>query len=70
MENEIFKLSEVKNILPLSIQINANTIADDLIGIRPNESWEEATNRFILEKRNEKLKHIIKKIKEKRKGGY
>ncbi len=70
MENEIFKLSEVKNILPLSRQISANTIADDIIGIRPNESWEEATNRFILEKRIKKLKHIINKIEEKRKGGY
>ena len=50
-------------VFPLSKKIDSGPIADSIIGIRPDESWEHACRRHLLEQRAKKINKIQNKIK-------
>lgn len=48
-------------LLPKSKKVDTNTLAENIIGFRPDESWADAIKRFILEKRKKKIDKILKR---------
>lgn len=52
----------MKNLFPIPKNFSAKTIGEDLIGMRPDETWTEAVNRHILEQRKKKITKIFKNI--------
>jgi hypothetical protein len=67
MKNEgldwIRTYTEGEPLLPFSMKVSPNTIGDDLIGMRPDETWEEASRRHRVEQRVKKINKIRDKIK-------
>jgi hypothetical protein len=58
-------MEKFHDLLPIANRISAVCIADDIIGMRPDETLKDATNRFKLERRVKKIKKIQSKtIKE------
>ena len=55
--------TEGEPLLPFSLKVSPNTIGDDLIGMIPDETWEEACSRHRVEQRVKKIKKIQGKIK-------
>lgn len=51
----------MKPLFPFVKNISAKTIAGDLISVRPDEKWEDAVKRFIMEKRMKKINKILKR---------
>jgi hypothetical protein len=51
----------VKPLLPKVKNISSNLLADDIVGMRSDETWNKAVKRFILEKRMKKINKIIKR---------
>lgn len=49
----------MNNILPIVKKVEAKTIAEDIMDIRPDETLEQAKRRFLKEKRKEKLEKIF-----------
>lgn len=56
------------NLLPIVKKVAAKSIADELIGIRPDETYEQAYNRHIMEQRNVKINKIRNEIYKKQQG--
>jgi len=54
----------MKPLLPFSKKVSGELLGDNIIGMRPGETWDNAVKRFTLEQR---MKKIIK-IKKKNKG--
>ena len=50
-------------ILPIPNKIDISPMSENIVGIRPNETWESAINRFMIEKRIQKIKNIKDSIK-------
>jgi len=50
---------DLSNFLPVSKKLGSGLLADSIIGIRPDESWDDAIKRFIKERRVKKLKEIF-----------
>ena len=50
-------------LLPICKKIDATLISDKLIGMRPDETWEHACQRHMLEQRVKKINKIRDKIK-------
>ena len=48
-------------LLPKVKNISNKLLADNIIGMRPDEKWDDAVKRFILEKRIKKINKIIKR---------
>lgn len=67
MKNEgldwIRTYTENQPLLPFAKKIDGMTIADSIIGMRPDETWEEACNRHKIEQRVKKINKIKDKIK-------
>jgi len=61
--NWIRTYTEGEPLLPFSMKVSPNTIGDDLIGMRPDETWEQACRRHLLEQRTKKIHKIQCKIK-------
>lgn len=55
--------TEGEPLLPFCKKIDSMTIADSIIGIRPDETWEEASRRHKIEQRVKKINKIKDKIK-------
>lgn len=53
----------MKSLLPIAINIQARTIGQDLISVRPGETMTESINRHIIEQRSKKIKKIKNRIK-------
>jgi len=53
----------MKSLFPIVKNISAKTLGDDLIGIRPGESWTNAIERYILEERRKKIEKVLERIK-------
>jgi len=51
------------NLLPIVRRVSANSIADDLIGMRPDETWDKAVHRHMLEMRLKKITKIKQQMK-------
>jgi hypothetical protein len=51
------------NLLPIAKRVSANSIADDIIGMRPDETWEHAVHRHMLEMRLKKITKIRQQMK-------
>ena len=62
-KEEFIKKWNDLNPLPIPKKVKSKTLADDIIGIRPNESWSQAIDRHLLEERKKKIKKIYKKMK-------
>jgi len=52
--------------LPIVKQISAKLLGDDLISVRPNESWAQSLQRHLLNERKKKIEQIHKSIKNKK----
>ena len=60
----MLNINNMENILyPYIRKINDVGIVEDIIGIRPDETMEEAVNRHLLEKRVKKIKKIQDRMK-------
>jgi len=55
----------MKSLLPIAKKIADKSIDEDLIGLRPDETWNQAVQRHLLEKRYKKINKIIHNIKNK-----
>jgi len=53
------------NLLPIARRVSANSIADDIIGMRPDENWDKAVHRHMLEMRLKKITKIKQKLNDK-----
>jgi len=55
----------MKSLLPIAIKIAARTIGDDIIGMKPDEKWEDGVSRHncerLIRERNLKIEKILKK---------
>lgn len=51
----------MKPLLPISRKSDTNTLAENIIGFRPDEKWKDAVKRFIMEKRMNKINKILKR---------
>jgi len=51
----------MKPLLPKSNKVFGSALAEDIIGIRPNETWTEAIKRHIIEQRIKKINKIKKR---------
>ena len=49
----------MKPLLPYCENVDSEPIGENIIGIRPDEKWEDAKKRFILEKRTKKIRKIL-----------
>ena len=61
--NWIRTYTEGEPLLPFAKKISGNSLADDIIGFRPDETWEQACRRHMLEQRVKKINKIKDKIK-------
>ena len=52
-----------KSLLPISKKIDGILLSDKLIGMRPDEIWDEAVRRYTVEQRVKKINKIRNKIK-------
>ena len=60
-----------KPLLPFVKKIPYESLAENLIGIRPDEKWDDAVRRHLLEQRVKKINKIRNNIKsQKKKGRY
>lgn len=50
-------------LLPTTRKISGTSVADSIIGMRPNETWSQAVRRHVLEQRVKKIHKIQEKIK-------
>ena len=50
------------NIFPLVKQVSYETIAEDIIGMRPGERFEDAARRHLIEQRVKKIAKIRLKM--------
>ena len=48
-------------LLPKANKVYGSTLAEDIIGIKPGESWEEAIKRHINQQRLKKINKISKR---------
>lgn len=51
--------------LPNVKKIHGKSVAEDIIGLRPNETFDSAINRYMLEQRRKKINKIAQKINKK-----
>ena len=60
----IFKFKETISTadFPMVKYTNGMTIADDIVGIRPDERWSDSIKRFNAEKRRKKIEKIKNKL--------
>ncbi len=58
-------MEKYHNLLPIANRISAVCIVDDIIDMRPDETFEDAKRRFYLERRIKKIKKIQSKIRKK-----
>ena len=49
---------------PIIKKVDDKLISDNLIGMKPGESLNDATERFLLEQRLKKIEKIIKRMNE------
>jgi len=65
----LIKLIDIHNMdlfnFPIARRVSANLIADDLIGLRHDETWEQAVHRHMLEMRLKKITKIKQKLNDK-----
>ncbi len=60
-----------KPLFPFVKKVPYETLAEGIIGIRPDEKWDDAVRRHILKQRVKKINKIRNNIKsQKRKGRY
>jgi len=50
-------------LLPFAKKVSGEMIGDNIVGMKPDETWEDAVKRFTLERRMKKVIKIKKKIK-------